>query len=391
MRRRDHADVDVDRLRLADAPDLAAIEHAQQLRLEVERELADLVEEQRAAVRGLDQALLVAGGAGEAALRVAEQLATRSARAGSSRSRRRRTGPSRAGSCWWTASAIASLPVPVSPCSRIVASVGAALREQREQPLHRQRRAEHVAEAIARPVAERRRWCRSARRRPRCACRAAAAPAPVSTTWPISRAAVLGAVRGVEVADLDAVAAHADLEVVARHGRVGEHEVVVGVRADHRRALVEHVLLALVGAADHAQPEAALDEQPARRRRSAAACGSASPISALYRDGAAGTIPAPGTRTRRAGADRHRRCSNHHRRRRSPGCPLPRHRPRRRRARPARRATMPDASTTPASIASVPSHIATELYVCSPGVDLLALVLGQVAGRPSRSRTRGAA
>ena len=59
--------------------------------------------------------------------------------------------------------------------------------------------------------------------------------------------AVLGAVGGVEVADLDAIAAHADLEVIARHGRVGEHEIVVGVGADHRRALVEHVILALVG------------------------------------------------------------------------------------------------------------------------------------------------
>ena len=56
MGRGDHADVDVDRVRLADAADLAPLEHAQQLRLQVERELADLVEEQRAAVRGLDQA-----------------------------------------------------------------------------------------------------------------------------------------------------------------------------------------------------------------------------------------------------------------------------------------------------------------------------------------------
>ena len=109
-------------------------------------------------------------------LRVAEQLATRSARAGSSRSRRRRTARFARRLVWWIASAIASLPVPVSPCSRIVASVGAALREQREQPLHRLRRAEHVAEAIARSTRRARRWRRSARRRSRCACRGAAAP-----------------------------------------------------------------------------------------------------------------------------------------------------------------------------------------------------------------------
>ena len=74
---------------------------------------------------------------------------------------------------------------------------------------------------------------------------------------------MLGAVGGVEVADLDAVAADADLEVVARDRGVGEHEIVVGVRADHRGALVEHVLLALVGPGHHAEPKRALEEQPA--------------------------------------------------------------------------------------------------------------------------------
>jgi hypothetical protein len=70
-------------VRLADAAHLPAIEHAQELRLEVERELADLVEEQRAAVRRLDQALLVDRGAGERSVRVAGASSRRSARAGS--------------------------------------------------------------------------------------------------------------------------------------------------------------------------------------------------------------------------------------------------------------------------------------------------------------------
>src|SRR5207244_3909804 len=78
-----------------------------------------------------------------------------------------------------------------------------------------------------------------------------------------ARAAVLGAVRGVEIADLDAVAADPDLEVIARHGRVGEHEIVVGVRADHRRALVEHVLLAGIGPRHDVQPKAALEQDAA--------------------------------------------------------------------------------------------------------------------------------
>ena len=55
--RRDDPDVDLLRLRAADAADLALLERAQQLRLEIERQLAELVEEQRAAVGLLEQAL----------------------------------------------------------------------------------------------------------------------------------------------------------------------------------------------------------------------------------------------------------------------------------------------------------------------------------------------
>ena len=70
-------DVDVDppRLERTDAVDFAELQHAQQLRLHRQRQLADLVEEQRAAVGQLEQARLVVGGAGERAAHVAEQLA----------------------------------------------------------------------------------------------------------------------------------------------------------------------------------------------------------------------------------------------------------------------------------------------------------------------------
>ena len=43
------------RLRRADAADLALLERAQQLRLQIDRQLAELVEEQRAAVGLLEQ------------------------------------------------------------------------------------------------------------------------------------------------------------------------------------------------------------------------------------------------------------------------------------------------------------------------------------------------
>ncbi len=70
---RDQAEVDLDRLLGADRIDLAFLQRAQQLDLGVERQLADLVEEQRAAVGLLELADALVDGAGERALLVAEQ------------------------------------------------------------------------------------------------------------------------------------------------------------------------------------------------------------------------------------------------------------------------------------------------------------------------------
>ena len=55
--------------------DLAGLEEAEQLGLEVGADLGDLVEEQRAAVVGADDAGEVVDGAGEGAAAVAEQVA----------------------------------------------------------------------------------------------------------------------------------------------------------------------------------------------------------------------------------------------------------------------------------------------------------------------------
>jgi hypothetical protein len=53
--RRDDADVDVDGVLAADAQELALLEHAQELGLRRDRHLADLVEEDGAAVRELEE------------------------------------------------------------------------------------------------------------------------------------------------------------------------------------------------------------------------------------------------------------------------------------------------------------------------------------------------
>src|SRR5581483_3745659 len=75
VRRRHHADVDGHGRRAAHAVDLVLLEDAEQLRLEPELHLADLVEEDRAAVRELELADLPADRARERAALVAEELA----------------------------------------------------------------------------------------------------------------------------------------------------------------------------------------------------------------------------------------------------------------------------------------------------------------------------
>ena len=58
----------------AEALELALLQHAQQLHLRAEVDVADLVEEERAALGHLEAPLLAGVGAGERALLVAEQL-----------------------------------------------------------------------------------------------------------------------------------------------------------------------------------------------------------------------------------------------------------------------------------------------------------------------------
>ena len=74
MRGGDDAHVGLDRLVAADAVELAVGQHAQQPRLQVRRHVADLVEEQRAAVGLLEAAAPLRLRAGEGAALVAEQL-----------------------------------------------------------------------------------------------------------------------------------------------------------------------------------------------------------------------------------------------------------------------------------------------------------------------------
>ena len=75
VRRRDDAHVGLERFIAADAGEFAFLQHAQDLSLQGQRHVADFVEKQRAAIALLEAAHPRAGGAGEGALFVAEELA----------------------------------------------------------------------------------------------------------------------------------------------------------------------------------------------------------------------------------------------------------------------------------------------------------------------------
>ena len=112
--RGDHAHVDADQFAPADAEELALGQHAQQPRLQRQRHVADLVEEQRAAVGLFEAAGVAARGAGEGAGFVAEQFAFQ--QFGRNRGGVERDEGLRArGDSRCSARATSSLPVPVSP------------------------------------------------------------------------------------------------------------------------------------------------------------------------------------------------------------------------------------------------------------------------------------
>src|SRR5688500_2721887 len=74
VRGRDDAHVDVQPIRSADAPNLPGLEGAEELRLKLGRQLAQLVDEERAAVRLLEDARVRLHRPREGSLHVAEEL-----------------------------------------------------------------------------------------------------------------------------------------------------------------------------------------------------------------------------------------------------------------------------------------------------------------------------
>ena len=113
-----------DRRAAADALELALLEDAEELGLGLQGQLADLVQEEGAAVGQLEAADPPGEGAGEGAFLVAEQLALDQP-AGRAAQLSLISGLAARRLWEWIARAISSLPVPVSPVMSTVASVGA--------------------------------------------------------------------------------------------------------------------------------------------------------------------------------------------------------------------------------------------------------------------------
>ena len=118
----DDAHVGLDRRATTDGRVFALLEHAQQAGLRLERHVADLVEEQRAALGLLEAALRALLRAGEGALLVAEQLALDQL-AGDRGQLSATNGPCGAGPLSCRTRATSSLPVPDSPAIMTVRSV----------------------------------------------------------------------------------------------------------------------------------------------------------------------------------------------------------------------------------------------------------------------------
>jgi hypothetical protein len=116
VRRADDAGVNGDRLAAADPLDRPLLQEAQQLHLERERDIAHLVEEERAAMRELDLSFSGFDGPREGSLFGAEQLGS-SRFSGIAAQLIATKAPPRRPLDWWSPRASNSLPVPLAPSS----------------------------------------------------------------------------------------------------------------------------------------------------------------------------------------------------------------------------------------------------------------------------------
>ncbi len=228
VRRGDDAHVDLAIAAGAERLDLLAIDRAQKARLQVERQLADLVDEQRAPVRLHEGAVARRVRAGEGAARVTEQLALderrRHCRAVEHDERPLGARAARVDGLGADLLAGAGLAVDQDGAVR-----RGRARQQREDLTHRQRAPDQAPEAIA--VGRRQRLTALAGEELQLRVTDADHGAGADEDLAKARALVKRAVARVEIGDAHAVAEHLELEMAPRNLRIAQRE-----RASRRRA-----------------------------------------------------------------------------------------------------------------------------------------------------------
>jgi hypothetical protein len=245
---RDDPHVDRHRLDRADAADLAALEHAHQLGLQLRPELADLVEKQRAAVGRAEGPVALLVGAGEGVRRVAEQLALDRAgrdRAAVDHHERPRRAPAVAVDRHGQ-SALAGAALAVEKDRGLT---GRGPLQHAEQPPHRAAPAKHVAEALA--VAERRRETLLERLEAERGVSDLELRAGVDVGHLDPVAGQQGAAARAQIAQLEAVGGDGDGQVMSRHARIAQHQMVGRGRAHAQLVRVGGRDLAPVRATHH--------------------------------------------------------------------------------------------------------------------------------------------
>ena len=256
VRRGDEAHVDRDLVAAADAAEAPPLERPEQRRLERGRELADLVEEEGAAVSALERALVTAIGAGERALFVAKELA------------RDERGRERAAVDDDERATRARALIVERARDQLLARAGLADEEHgrvglggaadaRHEPAHHRRAPAQAGEVVvlveldgdAASVADAELRVSDAQHGSR-ANDAALDP----------RAVEERAVGRAVIREEHAVVAALELEVVARDGGIGEHEVVAFGGADGESLALGFERGAAIGAVDDLDDERANGE-----------------------------------------------------------------------------------------------------------------------------------
>jgi serine/threonine protein kinase len=255
--RRHHADVDADRIAATDALDHTLLDRAQEARLEIERQLADLVEEHGATGGALDRTDARGVRAGERALVVPEQLALDQRR----RNRaavdhdERRTRPSPSLVDCLGQQRLAGTGLALDQHRRV--RTGNA-RQRLEHATHRDGATDRASEVVIRGQ-----WLldvifavlEAQRRKPQSQLGSRREPRGLDAVLP-----EVDAVRRSDVAQMRTLCSRGDQNVIARDSGIAQHERVAIRSTQRDLAVAVEDDRTTVRSIDHAHAQAAIGE-----------------------------------------------------------------------------------------------------------------------------------